>query len=262
MDLEIRGRKAIVVGGSAGLGKGAALALAVEGVDITLVARRKERLEAAAAELSDKTGATVTPVVGDVSTEEGRAAIAAARPDPDIMVVTISPPTPNWDYTKVTVEDWRQSVDTALIGPVELIRHFTPGMAERKWGRYVNITTVASKWPLDIRLMSGPARAALSNYTAVISRQLAQHNVILNNVLPGVYPTAGFEEGLQKGMALRGITREEAMEEFNKLFQIPTGTVGDADDFGKFVAIMCSEAAKFTVGQNLVVDGGMCRSVF
>ena len=262
MDLGIKGRKAIVVGGSAGLGKGAALALAEEGVEVTLVARRKERLENAAQELSEATGAAVRSAVGDVSTEEGRAAIQAALPDPDIMVVTISPPTPNTDYRMVTTDDWRESIDTALIGPVELMRHFTPGMAERKWGRYVNITTVAAKWPLEIRLMSGPARAALANYTAVISRQLAKENVILNNVLPGVYPTAGFEEGLQKGMAANGLSRKEAMERFNQLFQIPTGTVGDPDDFGKFVAIMCSEAAKFTVGQNLVIDGGMCRSVF
>lgn len=262
MDLGIKGRKAIVVGGSAGLGKGAALALAEEGVDLVLVARRKERLEEAARAIAQKTGASVAPVVGDVSTEEGRAAILAARPDPDIMVVTISPPTPNADYTQVSLEDWKEALDTGLVGPVELMRQFTPGMAQRKWGRYVNITTVAAKWPLEVRLMSGPPRAALANYTAVISRQLAKDNVILNNVLPGVYPTAGFEEAIERGMAANNMTREEAMEIFKQIFQIPTGTLGEPDDFGKFVAIMCSEAANFTVGQNLVIDGGMCRSVF
>lgn len=262
MDLGISGKTAIVAGASAGMGKGSALALAGEGVEIFLSARGEERLVAAAQEIADKTGARVTPVVADHATVEGREALIAACPDPDILVNTISPPTPVFDYNEITVDDWHASVDAGLIGPVELMRHFTKGMAERGWGRVVNIGTVAAKWPLDMRLLSGPSRSALANYTAVVSRQLAQRGVVINNVLPGMIATEGLFEILDAQGEAQGLNREEMLERFLAFFDIPTKCLGEANDVGQMVAVLCSEAAKFTVGQNLVIDGGMARSIF
>jgi len=113
--------------------------------------------------------------VADHSTAEGREALLSACPKPDIMVTTISPPPVVFDYNKITEKDWYESADLGLIGPIELMRQVTSGMAERKWGRVVNIGTVAAKLPMQMRLLSGPMRSALINYTAVISRQVAKH---------------------------------------------------------------------------------------
>ena len=264
MDLGIHGKIAIVAGGSAGMGKGSALALAEEGVEVFLSARGEDRLVAAAQEITDRTGTKVTPIVADHSTEQGREALISACPEPDIMVVTISPPKPVFDYNAISVEDWRDSVETGLIGPVELMRHFSAGMAERGWGRIVNIGTIAAKYPLDMRLLSGPARSALINYAAVVSRQVAQRGVVINNVLPGMIATEGLFEILSAGAKAEGLDREEQglAEELLKIFDIPTRCLGEADDVGKVVAMLCSQAASFIVGQSIVVDGGMARGMF
>ena len=114
MDLKIKGKKAIMAGGSAGMGRATAERLAEAGVDLYITARREERLKKAAAEISEKYGTTVTPVVADSSTEEGRNALFAACPDPDILAITIKPPAPNGDFLKVTPDMWRSSIETTL----------------------------------------------------------------------------------------------------------------------------------------------------
>ena len=265
MDLGIRGKKALVAGASAGMGKSSALALAHEGVDIYLSARGEERLVLAAEEITKDTGAKVVPVVADHSSEEGRQALINACPSPDILVTTISPPPIRFKYQELTPEDWRQSIDLGLIGPIELMKYYTEGMAERGWGRVVNIGTVAAKMPLEMRLLSGPARSALINYTAVVSRLLAKHGVMINNVLPGMIETPGMYQAAKQFASEQNLSPEEAglnnrealLQRVVETFSIPTGTVGDSDDVGKMVAMLCGDAAKFTVGQSLILDGGM-----
>ncbi|WP_109355601.1 SDR family NAD(P)-dependent oxidoreductase [Sphingorhabdus sp. EL138] len=189
MDLKIKGKKAIMAGGSAGMGRATAERLAEAGAELVITARGEERLQKAAEEIAGKFDVPVTPVVADSSTEEGRAVLFAACPDPDILAITIKPPDPNGDFLKVTPEMWRDSVDTALIGPIEIMRNYIPVMKEKGWGRIVNIATFSAKNPMIWRLMSGPARSALLNYTASVSREIAPHGVILNNLLPGMFAT-------------------------------------------------------------------------
>ena len=173
MDLQISGKKAIMAGGSAGMGRATAERLAEAGAELYISARREERLLKAAREIAERYGVSVTPVVADSSTEEGRKALFESCPDPDILAITIKPPPPNGDFLQVTAEDWRNSVETALIGPVEIMRHYIPVMKEKGWGRIVNIATFSAKNPMLWRLMSGPARSALINYTASVSREIA-----------------------------------------------------------------------------------------
>ena len=267
MDLGIRGKKAIVAGASAGMGKSSAMALAAEGVEIYLSARGEDRLKAAATEIAEATGSKVIPVIADHSKPEGRQALLEACPEPDIMVTTISPPPIIFDYNKLTEDHWHNSADLGLIGPVELMRQVTSGMADRGWGRVVNIGTVAAKWPLQMRLLSGPMRSALINYTAVVSRQVAKHGVIINNVLPGMIETPGMYTAAKQWAADQDLNEDEmGLSDRDRLlqgvveaFDIPTGTVGNSDDVGKMVAMFCGEFAKYTVGQSLIVDGGLAR---
>jgi 3-oxoacyl-[acyl-carrier protein] reductase len=262
MDLGIRGRKAICAGASAGMGWSSARALAREGVELVVSARGEARLLARAAAIAEETGVKVTPVVADHSTAEGRAALMAACPAPDILVITCNPPRVTPDYSDIQPDEWLDSIRTTLIGPVELMRAATPGMAARKWGRVVNIGTGAAKYPAEIRLLSGPARAALVNYTVVLAKKLAKDNVIINNLLPGMFHTDTIRERFGQTAAENGTTYEEETAKFVKAWNIPAGRFGDPDDLGAFCAMFCSELANFTTGQSLVIDGGLIHGMF
>lgn len=264
MDLQIQGKKAIMAGGSAGMGRATAERLAEAGVELVITARGEERLTKAAEEISAKYGASVTPVVADSSTEEGRAALFAACPDPDILAITIKPPDPNGDFLKVSPEMWRDSIDTALIGPIEIMRNYIPVMKEKGWGRIVNIATFSAKNPMIWRLMSGPARSALLNYTASVSREVAPHGVIMNNLLPGMFATEGASEimGAYASAFDLEMKPEVIREHFQKHNHIPAGFMGDADDLAPMAALLCSQLARFIVGQNIVIDGGQHSSIF
>jgi len=262
VDLGIRGRRAIVAGGSAGLGRASARALAAEGVDVVLGARGEERLRRAAADIAAETAVRVTPVVADHSTPEGRDRLLAACPEPDILVITCAPPKVTEDYREITVEDWQESVATTMIAPIELMKATVEGMAERGFGRIVNIATGAAKYPAESRLLSGPARSALVNYSVAVSKRVARHNVAINNLLPGMFHTATIGERFAEAAAANGTTYEEETARFVASWRIPAGRFGDPDDFGAFCALFCSRQANFTIGQSLVVDGGLINSIF
>ena len=264
MDLKIRGKKAIMAGGSAGMGRATAERLAEAGVQLYITARREERLVKAAAEISEQFGVSVTPVVADSSKEEGRQALFAACPDPDILAITIKPPEPNGDFLKLIPKDWRDSIETALIGPIEIMRHYIPGMTAKGWGRIVNIATFSAKRPMIWRLMSGPARSALLNYTASVSREIAQHGVNINNLLPGMFQTEGASEIAGAYASAFGLENDPAIisAHFRQHNPIPTGFVGESDDLAPMAAFLCSDLARYIVGQNIVIDGGQYASIF
>ncbi|MFT7306724.1 MAG: 3-oxoacyl-[acyl-carrier protein] reductase, partial [Candidatus Azotimanducaceae bacterium] len=156
MDLGISGKKAIVNGGSAGMGRGTSLALATEGVELYISARSEARLNQSCEDIARETGASVTPIVADHSTPEGREAIFLACPDPDILVTNCSPPAFTGDYKTIEREDWFGNLEVTLLSPVELMKKLVPGMVDRGWGRVVNIGTGAAKYPAEVRILSGP----------------------------------------------------------------------------------------------------------
>lgn len=264
MDLQIRGKKALMAGGSAGMGRATAERLAEAGVELYISARREERLRNAAKEMSEKYDTTVTPIVADSSTEEGRKALFSACPDPDILAITIKPPAPNGDFLEVTPEMWRDSIDTALIGPIEIMRNYIPVMKDKGWGRIVNIATFSAKNPMIWRLMSGPARSALINYTASVSREIAQHGVNINNILPGMFATEGAEEIMEAYAEAFGLEKSEEViiTHFMEHNKIPAGFQAVADDMAPMAALLCSPLSRFIVGQNIVIDGGQHHSLF
>ena len=159
---------------------------------------------------------------------------------------------------------WRDSIDTALIGPIEIMRHYIPGMMDRKWGRIVNIATFSAKNPMIWRLMSGPARSALLNYTASVSREIAQHGITINNLLPGMFQTDGFEESLEPYADAFGLEpdRDLCLTHFLENNKIPAGFLASPDDLAPMAALLCSELSRFIVGQNIVIDGGQHHSIF
>lgn len=264
MDLKISGKTAIMAGGSAGMGRATAERLAEAGVKLFITARREERLRRAADEIATKYNTSVTAVVADSSTESGRQALFDACPDPDILAITIKPPAPNGNFLKVTPDMWRDSIETTLIGPIEIMRHYIPVMTEKGWGRIVNIATFSAKNPMIWRLMSGPARSALINYTASVSREIAKHGVNINNLLPGMFQTEGAAEIMMDYADAFNLekTAEAVMGHFVTHNHIPAGFAGDADDLAAMAAFLCSQLSRFIVGQNIVIDGGQHASLF
>lgn len=262
MDLGISGRRAIINGGSAGMGRSAVLALAREGVDCYVSARTEDRLVRACAEIAAETGASVTPVCADHSTAEGRERILAACPAPDILVGTCAPPPMTPDYRAITGDQWREAIDISLLSPIEFMRRVLDGMVERRWGRIVNIATVAAKYPGEIRVLSGATRAALSNYTVAVSKVVAKDNVVINNLLPGMHHSAFVEQQFTERARAKGTSYDQEVAEFSREWRIAAGRFGDCDDVGDFVAMFCSQQANYMTGQSLVIDGGATTSTF
>jgi len=145
MDLGISGKIALVNGGSAGLGRGAALALAREKTELFITARGEERLHQTCEDLARQTGANITPIIADHSSDEGREKILSICPGPDILVATCSPPPFSGDFRTVGRAESEEDLSLTQLSPVEFIKAVIDGMADRKWGRIVNIATGAAK---------------------------------------------------------------------------------------------------------------------
>jgi 3-oxoacyl-[acyl-carrier protein] reductase len=262
MDLGIRGRCAIVNGASAGMGKAAALALAREGVDLCISARGEQRLRATADEITAATGVKVTAIAADHSTDEGRSRILAACPSPDILVATCSPPPMTPDYRSIDAAQWQHSLDTGLMGPVHFMDAVLDGMVSRRWGRIVNIASIATKYPLELRILSGAPRAALINYAVAVARRVAGCNVTINTILPGMFHTGYTHDQFTALAQKSGTSYDEEVRRFVDAYQIPAGRFGDPQDVGAMAAWLSSEFASYVTGQSIVMDGGTTRSTF
>lgn len=262
MDLGIRGRRAIVNGGSAGLGFGSALALAREGVELFVSARGEARLVEACTRIAREAGVPVTPIVADHSTEEGRARILGACPDPDILVGTCSPPPYTHDFRAIPSEDWRQAVETGFFSPIAMTEAVIGPMTQRGWGRIVHIAASAAKFPHELRLLSGAPRAALVNHAVAVSKAVAAYGVTINVMMPTFHLTPGIRAIYEPQARAQGITYEQKIAETVKALDIPAGRFGDAEDFGGLVAMICGRQSNYMTGQSIVVDGGVARILF
>jgi 3-oxoacyl-[acyl-carrier protein] reductase len=253
MDLGINGKKAIVCAASKGLGKACAMSLAREGVELVITARTEETLEATAAEIRAATGAKVTAVAGDITTEAGRAAALAACPEPDILVNNAGGP-PRGDFRDWTRDDWIKAVDGNMLTPIFLIKAVVDGMIARKFGRIVNITSASVKSPIPELGMSNGARAGLTGFVGGLARQVAKHNVTINGLLPGPFLTDRLRSGFQEAATRSNRPIDEIIAE--RSASTPAGRVGDPAEFGEACAFLCAASSGFIVGQNLLLDGG------
>jgi 3-oxoacyl-[acyl-carrier protein] reductase len=259
MDLGIRGKQAIVCASSKGLGKACANSLAREGVALTICARGAEALQATAAELRALHGVPVDAIACDISTPEGRAAVLAACPAPDIIVNNAGGP-PLADFRKLGMDDWQQALNALLLTPVELLKATLDGMIARRFGRIINITSVKVKQPAPLFELSNGARSGLTGFMAGIARQVVQHNVTINNLLPGLMMTDRVGQMMAAISKARGISVEEARRAREQ--EIPAGVIGDPADLGDACAYLCSAQAGYITGQNLLIDGGAYPGAF
>ena len=253
MDTGLHGRTALVCAASKGLGRACALALAREGVAVTITARGEDALQRTAQDIRDQTGAAVTAVAGDITTEAGRAAALAACPQPDILVTNAGGPPPG-DFRDWGREDWMRALDANMLAPIALIRATVDGMAARRFGRIVNITSASVKSPIPTLGLSNGARAGLTGFVAGLARQVARHNVTINNLLPGPFLTDRLRANMAGAAAKSGRSVEAEIEARGAAS--PVGRVGDPAEFGCACVFLCAASSGFIVGQNLLLDGG------
>ena len=264
MDLGIAGKWALVCGASRGLGFGCAQALVREGVNVLMVARRAEVLQAAAAELEADTrrpaGASVQFVAADITTAPGREAVFAQRRDFDLVVTNAGGPPPG-DFRDWDRAAWIKAVDGKMLTPIELIKATVDGMMARRFGRIINITSSAVKAPIDILGLSNGARSGLTGFVAGASRsKLAAQGVTINNLLPGAFDTDRLK-ALMSGAAQKSGSAIEAVVEARKK-TIPAQRFGTPEEFGAICAFLCSQHAGYINGQNVLADGGAYAGVF
>ncbi len=254
MDLGIRGKRGLVCAASRGLGRGCAEALAEAGVNLVINARGREALTQTAWEIAERHQVEVTPVHGDITTEEGRAKVLEALGgQADILVTNAGGPPPgNW--TEWSRDDFLRAFDGNLLPAVALIQALVPGMMERGWGRVVNITSQSVKVPIPELGLSNTARLGLTGFVAGVARQVAGRGVCVNNLLPGMHATDRMVALDENAARQRNISFDEARA--RRKASIPTGTYGEPADFGAACAFLCSQQARYIVGQNILLDGG------
>jgi 3-oxoacyl-[acyl-carrier protein] reductase len=257
MDLGLSGRTAALPAASAGLGFGAAAALVVEGVSVAICGRHADRVDAAADRLralaGDHEGApTVVGLVGDVSNPEGSAAFVHQAIETlgqvDILVANAGGP-PAGGFADTPLAAYQPALDANLLSVVAACQEAIPPMQERRWGRVVAITSHTVRQPNPRLILSNTARAGTTAFLKTLSTEVAGHGITVNSVQPGLHATDRLRQ-------IQGGDLSAAAA------QVPAGIVGDPADFGRVVAFLCSESARFITGAGLVVDGGAYSGVF
>lgn len=259
MDLGIAGKKAIICASSRGLGRGCATALAEAGCDIVVNGRNAETLEPTAEALRKRYNVNVTTVVGDVSMPEVQNALIAACPAPDILVNNNGGP-PFRNFRELDREAMLDGVVQNMVTPIELIKAVIEGMAERGFGRIVNITSASVVAPIPGLDLSSGARAGLTAFLAGVCREFADRNVTINNILPGKMDTDRFQGSSRAKAERSGVAPADIVAA--AVAEIPARRLGTPEEFGQLCAFLSSQHAGYLTGQNYLIDGGLFPAAF
>lgn len=259
MDLGINGRNALVCGASKGLGLACAEALAAEGVNLVLTARSKDPLDAAVRAIRDQFNVEVTGVPGDITTQSGIDAALERCRAPDILINNAAGP-PLVDWRSVEREEWLSAVNNNMVTAILLTRAVVEGMAERGFGRIINITSAMVKQPVPAMSLSVAARLGLTGFVKAIAATYLKSNVTINNLLPENIATDRLRSNVAKMASGSSQSLEQLMAA--KAAASVAGRLGEPREFGAVCAFYCSAQASFITGQNVMVDGGQYRGVF
>lgn len=263
MDLDIRGRAALVTASSRGLGRAVATALAVEGANVALCARGEEELRRTRGEIEKAAGTRVLAYPADVSIpDQVDGLIDAVEKDfgaVDILICNAGGP-PSGTIADFGPGDYERALDLNLKSAIRLCYGVLRGMKARQWGRIVVVTSVSARQPLDNLVLSNTARAGVLGFAKSLSNHLAPHGITVNSVCPG-YTRTGRVEGLAREFESRGSGSAE--EFFRRIEQdIPMGRLGRPEELAAAVTFLCSQPAGYITGTALQVDGGFIRALF
>lgn len=262
MDLALRGKVALVTAASKGLGRAIAAELAVEGATVVMCARGKEELTRAAAGIRNATSAEILDVPADVSRPEDVTRLVKTTLDQfgrvDILVTNAGGPT-SGPFESLDAGKWDEAIKLTLLSTVNLCRAVIPGMKERKWGRIINVTSIAVKQPIDGLMLSNSLRAGVTGFARTLANEVAPHGITVNNILPG-YTRTDRVESLARAAAERdGTPVEESLKKWES--EIPMGRLGEPREFAALAAFLASQRASYITGTSIAVDGGWTRSI-
>ena len=252
MNLNISGKKAIVCGSSRGLGKACAESLAKEGVEITINGVNEENLENTKKEFEDKSF-KVQSVLGPMEDENTRVALLKACPEPDILINNSGGPPPG-NFFEWSEDDFLSAIKSNFTQSAMLMQSVLPGMKERKFGRIINILSAMVKNPHVIMGLSTSARSGLLGLSKGLSREMAQFNITINNLLPERIDTDRQTRVIEFQAKLAGISFEEAKQNMEN--ELTAKRMGTVEEFSDLAAFLCSEQAAYISGQSISIDGG------
>mgnify|MGYP001402978089 CR=1 FL=1 len=235
------------------------MALAEAGCNLVVNGRNPETLQATAREIRERFGVSVAEVAADVSTPDGQKALLEACPAPDILVNNNAGP-PLRNFKALSRQDMLDGVTQNMVTPLELIQAVVDGMAERGFGRIVNITSLSVYMPISGLDLSSGARAGLTAFLAGVARQVADKNVTINNMLPGKLDTDRLKANIRHSAEKAGVPIEERTQQ--QINEVPARRVGTSEEFGQVCAFLCSVHAGYITGQNFRLDGGLFPSAF
>ena len=262
MDLGLKGKVAVVSAASKGLGRAIAHEFAAEGASVVMCARGEPALKKARDEIARATKAKVHHVVADVATLGGLDKIAAEAIDRfgcvDILVNNAGGP-PSGPFEQHNWVEWTAAVDLTLRSAVELTRRLLPGMRERRWGRVLNVTSIAVKQPVEGLMLSNSLRAAVTGWARTLANEVARDGITVNNVLPGYTRTERVQQLNEATAAREGLTVEEVQRRTEG--QIPMRRLAEPAEFAAVVAFLASDRASYVTGQSIAVDGGWIRAL-
>lgn len=262
MDLGLKGKVAFVAGASKGLGRAVAEELAAEGASLIICARNAETLKTVGEKIAETSGVEVLPVAADVSIPEDVAKAVQSGIEKfgriDILVTNAGGP-PAGQFENLSREMWETATHLTLNSVLELTRAVLPGMKERRWGRILNITSIAVKQPVDNLMLSNSLRAAVTGFARTLANETATHGITVNNILPGYTRTERIEELAKAASEREGISAAEAAAKWEA--EIPMKRLGEPREFAALAAFLVSERASYITGTSIPVDGGWIRSL-
>lgn len=257
MDLGLKDRVALVCASSRGLGRAIAERLAQEGADLVMCARSEGPLLEARDRIAQATGRTVLAVPADLSkTAEAERVVAAALAElgrVDVLVTNTGGPPPG-RFEAHPLEAWEQAVRQLLFSVLTLARGVLPGMKQRRWGRILNVTSIAVKEPIDNLILSNSVRAAVTGFARTLANEVAADGITVNNLMPGYFRTDRILSVARASAAREGISEDEAIA--RNAARVPVGRIGEPPEFGALAAFLASEHASYITGQSIAVDGG------
>lgn len=262
MDLELTGKRALVLASSQGLGGGIAAALAAEGAHVVISGRSEAKLAAAAKAMTEKGPGRADYVVCDLSAPNAAKNLYDAAMDKlggiDILVNNTGGPPPG-TATQPTPDQWRAQFETMVLSVMEITNLCLPGMRERKWGRVLTVASSGVVQPIPTLAMSNTLRSALVGWSKTLSIEVGADNVTVNMLLPGRIHTERVDQ-LDEAAAKR---QDKPIEDVRAASRatIPMGRYGTVEEFAATAAFLVSGPASYVTGTLVRCDGGATKGI-
>ena len=263
MDLGLKDKVAFVAAASQGLGRAVADELAAEGSSLVICSRDQHKLDRVAQEIEAKTGSRVAAIAADLSKRddvENAIAHGIERFGKIDILVTNNGGPPAGKFDTLSPESWDDAYHGLLTSVLEMTRLVLPGMKERRWGRILNVTSIAAKQPVENLMLSNSLRAAVTGFAKTLADEVAEFGITVNNILPGYTLTERVDELSRSIAEKEGIEIADVKKRWES--QIPMRRLGRPEEFGALAAFLVSERSSYITGSSIAVDGGWIKSLF